>query len=343
MLRLMRNHTKIIMTIVILFFIASCFAGYGLYVRGNRGGGEGMRDYAVAEVGGKTVMRSELEKAAQQISERYGSNVTSADAPGIRKAALDGIAIEGELAKEISDRKIEAADDEIDAEYKRAMDSYPTREEFAEYLKRSGRTERQIKEDIRKNIQMRKLFESLENDIKIDDKETRAFYDATKPFLFKRPSGFNVNIAAFTDKAAAEEARKEIAAGGKWDDVIAKHRAALEMATSYDKPMLMAEQMLQNELAVLKDYPMNKVTPVEDAGANRSYIAIKRSKEAERVLSFDEASVDAASALKNQKMQQAQQKLFGDLLERADVKILDESIFPSNRAEGSAASADKVD
>ena len=310
MLRLMRNHTKIIMTIVILFFIASCFAGYGLYVRGNRGGGEGMRDYAVAEVGGKTVMRSELEKAAQQISERYGSNVTSADAPGIRKAALDGIAIEGELAKEISDRKIEAADDEIDAEYKRAMDSYPTREEFAEYLKRSGRTERQIKEDIRKNIQMRKLFESLENDIKIDDKE---------------------------------EARKEIAAGGKWDDVIAKHRAALEMATSYDKPMLMAEQMLQNELAVLKDYPMNKVTPVEDAGANRSYIAIKRSKEAERVLSFDEASVDAASALKNQKMQQAQQKLFGDLLERADVKILDESIFPSNKAEGSAASADKVD
>lgn len=99
MLRLMRNHTKIIMTIVILFFVASCFAGYGLYVRGNRGGGEGMRDYAVAEVGGKTVMRSELEKAAQQISERYGSNVTSADAPGIRKAALDGIAIEGELAK----------------------------------------------------------------------------------------------------------------------------------------------------------------------------------------------------------------------------------------------------
>ena len=38
MLRTLRNHTKVIMIIVILFFVASCFAGYGLYVRG---GGEG--------------------------------------------------------------------------------------------------------------------------------------------------------------------------------------------------------------------------------------------------------------------------------------------------------------
>ena len=43
MLRAMRNYTKIIMIIVILFFVASCFAGYGLYVRGNKGGaGDGL-------------------------------------------------------------------------------------------------------------------------------------------------------------------------------------------------------------------------------------------------------------------------------------------------------------
>ena len=101
MLRTMRNYTKVIMIIVILFFVASCFAGYGLYSRGNRGGGDGMRDYPVAEVNGRKVLRSELEKGAAQISEQYGNNVSSADIPQIRRAALDGIIIQGELQKEI--------------------------------------------------------------------------------------------------------------------------------------------------------------------------------------------------------------------------------------------------
>ena len=105
MLRTMRNYTKVIMIIVILFFVASCFAGYGLYSRGNRGGGDGMRDYPVAEVNGRKVLRSELEKGAAQISEQYGSNVSSADIPQIRRAALDGIIIQASCRKEISNRR----------------------------------------------------------------------------------------------------------------------------------------------------------------------------------------------------------------------------------------------
>ncbi len=53
MLRTLRKHTKVIMIIVILFFVASCFAGYGLYVRGGRNS-EGMRDYPVAELRART-------------------------------------------------------------------------------------------------------------------------------------------------------------------------------------------------------------------------------------------------------------------------------------------------
>ncbi|MCF0247574.1 MAG: SurA N-terminal domain-containing protein, partial [Synergistes sp.] len=72
MLKLMREHTKAIMIIVIAFFVASCFAGYGLYVRG--GGADGQRDYPVAEVDGHEIMRSTLERAAMQIAEQTGSN-----------------------------------------------------------------------------------------------------------------------------------------------------------------------------------------------------------------------------------------------------------------------------
>ncbi|WP_455600586.1 SurA N-terminal domain-containing protein [Cloacibacillus sp.] len=342
MLRTMRNYTKVIMIIVILFFVASCFAGYGLYTRGNRGGGDGMHDYPVAEVNGRNVMRSELEKGAAQISEQYGNNVSSADIPQIRRAALDGIIIQGELQKEISNRKIDVPNDEINAAYTRAMDSYPTREEFMEFIKRSGLTEKQIKEDIKKQLQMQKLMESLEKDVAVDDKEVRAFYDTAKNFLYKQPAGVMVNIATFKDKAAAEAAQKAIAGGAKWDAEIEKYKNDIEMATSYDKPTIITDQMLQQkELAVLKDYPMNKVTPVESVGESHSYIAIKRSKSAERVLPFDEVSGDVTAVIKNQKMQQAQQKFYGELLSRANVKVLDASIFPEEK-KPEAASANQT-
>ncbi|MBQ9882256.1 MAG: SurA N-terminal domain-containing protein [Synergistes sp.] len=340
MLNFMRKHTNIIMVIVILFFVLSCFAGYGLYTRGGRGDG-GMRDYAVAEVEGKQIMRSELERAAQQMAAQYGRDITSADAAIIRRAALNDIVVGAEVDKEIANRKIDVSKDEIDAEYKRVMDSYPTREEFAEYLKRTGLTEAQVKESIKKQLQMRKFFKSIEDGIKLDDKEVQSFYDATKAFLFTRPAGFTVNMAAFINKSDAEAAHKELSEGASWDSVIEKYRASLEMATSYDNPVFIPEQAAEKELKILKDYPLDKLTPVESGDPTHPYIAIKRSVEKERTVPFSEASGDAAAALRTQKLRQEQQVLFDNLLKSADLKILDESIFPKIDAPAAdAASGD---
>ncbi len=113
------------------------------------------------------------------------------------------------------------------------------------------------------------------------------------------------------------------------------------MKEIYPHFTLIDQMLQQKELSVLKDYPMNKVTPVESAGENHSYIAIKRSKSAERVLPFDEVSGDVTAVIKNQKMQQAQQKFYGELLSRANVKVLDASIFPEEK-QPEAASSDQT-
>ena len=339
MLRSMRKYIRVILIIVILFFVASCFAGYGLYVRGGNKGGGGRQDYPVAEINGKTVMRSDLEKSAATISEQAGQNVTSADVPRIRQAALDSMVIQSELEKEIENRKIDVANDEINAEYTKLMDSYPTREEFMEYMKRQNITEKQIKDDIKKKLEMQKVLASVENEIKVDDKEVHAFYDTAKNFLYKQPAGVMVNLASFKSKTSAEAVQKAVAGGAKWDAEIAKYKGDVIMATSYDKPMLMTDQMFQKELAPLKTYPMNKLMPVQDAGQNLSFIAIKRSTSPERVLSFNEVSADVKNSIKQQKLQEAQQKFYDTLLSRADTKILDATIFPAKTA---PASADKT-
>jgi peptidyl-prolyl cis-trans isomerase SurA len=114
------------MIAVIVLFVISIFAGYGLYARSGKRG-DGQRDYAVAEVNGKDVMRSDIEKGTMQLAEQLGSEreVTSADIPFMRKAILDSTAIEAELEKEIKSRNIKVTEVEIDEAYTNIMDSYP--------------------------------------------------------------------------------------------------------------------------------------------------------------------------------------------------------------------------
>ena len=318
------------MIAVIVLFVVSIFAGYGLYSRSGQGG-DGQRDYAVAEVDGKDVMRSDIEKGTMQLAEQLGSEreITSADIPFMRKAILDSTAIEAELEKEIKNRKIEVTQDEIEENYTSIMDSYPTREEFKAFLERSGITEAQVKSDIKKQISQRKVMDALSAEIDVPAEDARKFYDSAKTFLYKQPAGFKVNIATFRSNEAAKLAQKSIEGGEGWDKVMEQHKADIMTSTPYDKPVLITEQMMVDSLAALKDLPLNKVSPVMPVTSSDSYVAVKRSKEAEKQLSYDEVSADVVAMIRSQKAQEKQQEFYEELLSRAKIKILDPEIFPA--------------
>ncbi len=334
MLRYLRSHVKIIMTAVIVLFVLSCFAGYGLYSRsGSRPGGE--RDYAVAEVDGKKVMRSDIEKGAMHLAEQAGSGreITSADIPMIRKAVLDGTAIESQLEKEIKSRKISVTEAEIDEAYNEIMDSYPTREEFKSHIERSGITEKDLRADLKKQISQKKIIDSLAAEIEVSEDEAFKFYESAKSFLYKQPAGIKVNLATFKSSDAAKKAHGSLEAGEKWDEVMDRHKTDIMTSTPYDKPVLITDHMMADSLAPLKELPMNKISPVLPVTENDSYIAIKRSKEAERQLPYSEVSADVTEMIKSQKAQEKQHEFYDMLLSKATVKILDPEIFPAPPAE----------
>jgi hypothetical protein len=344
----MREHVKWIMITVILLFVLSCFGGYGLYVRGNKNhqanNGQ-MQDYPVAEVNGRNVMRSEIENGLSSMAQQYGKNVQSTDLPILRQMVLDNLIIQSEVEKDIKDKDIDVTKDEINAQYEKIMDSYPTREEFKDYLQRSGITEKQVKDDIKKQLQQQKLFDSIAAGVSVDDKEAHAFYDSAKSIIFKRPAGVNVNMAMFSNAQAAGLAQKAIASGAKWDGIIEEQKASVITATSFDKPELVTDKMMVGPLAKLKNYPLNKITPVITLSSSDAMIAIKRSKEAARVMTYDEVSSDVVNTLKNQKLQQKQRDYLTELKKKADVKVLDPTVFPAAPAsgdQGTAKSADKA-
>ncbi|MCE5200926.1 MAG: SurA N-terminal domain-containing protein [Synergistaceae bacterium] len=333
MLRQMRSHIKLIMAIVIFLFVISCFGGYGLYIRSGKGGGGGNRDYPVAEVGGRNVMRSELENGVGRIAEQYSQSkeITSGDLPQLRKAVIDGIAVQAEIEKEIKSRNIDVTDDEINEEYKKIMDSYPTREEFMANMQRSGTTEKAVKDDLRKQISQQKLMDLIQTDVKVSDAEARGFYNTAKGFLYKQPAGTMVNLALFKNSAAAKLAQKALEGGANWDKVMEEHKAKADIKTftPYNKPVLMTDKIMSGPMAKLKDYPMDKVSPVISVTSEDNYIAIKRAKSPERILSFNEVSADVIALLKNQKIKEKQDEFYKTLLDRAEIKILDPKIFPS--------------
>lgn len=190
MLRHMREHVKIIMAVVILLFVVSCFAGYGLYSRSGSGD-DGMRDYPVAEVDGSEIMRSTVENGAVRVAEQFsgGQQITSDDMLFYRRAALDSVIIQAEVEKEIKTRKIEVTKDDVDAAYVKIMDSYPTREEFKAFLDRTGTSEADVKKELRQQLSQQKLVESIAADVQVSDAEAFDFYNTAKEFIFKDKDG----------------------------------------------------------------------------------------------------------------------------------------------------------
>lgn len=327
MLKLMRKHTKAIMAVVVLFFILSCFAGYGMYSRSDSGGGE--RDYAVAKIGGRKVMRSEVDSSMVRIAEQAGlSEISESDWLNLRQVALDSMAVQGELEKEIKNRKINITKDEVDAAYANLRDSYPTREFFAEELERMGIKEQDLKNNIKNQLQREKVMQELTMEINVPENEAKEYYEAVKSFIYKRDKGFMLNIASFRSREAAEKVQQAISAGTAWDTALEENKSELVTSNAYDNPGEMPEAAMQGSMEVLKNYPLNKVSPVMELAANEYAIVIKRSKTEERIVPFDEVSQDVVNTIKSQQVE----KIFADLRNRANVVILDPSVFPGAEA-----------
>lgn len=326
MFKSMRKHTKSIMAIVIAFFVLSCFAGYGFYTRSGRDGG-GERDYAAAKINGRRVMRSTLDSTMVRIAEQRGlSNISEGDWLALRQMALDNMAVEAELEKEVKSRKLDVTKEEIESEYTNTMDSFPTREAFKEFLERSGLTEQSVKNDIKKELRRRKVIQALIAEITVSDEESLEFYEAIKSFRYSRPDGFMINIASFRTEETAEKARKALESRAEWDAVLEENKDEILVSNAYDKPGEISEVEIDSNpaLAPLKRLRLDRVSPVIQLAENEFAIVIKREKTNERILDFEEVSGDVTELVRNQHTE----NVFSDLHGRAKVEILDPAIFP---------------
>lgn len=327
MMRYLRNNVKTIMIGVVLVFIVSCFAGYGMYVRGRSGGGSG-GDYPVARLDGKEIMRSQIEMGMRELADQFGNNkITSADLPALRRMVLDDIVAGMELTKAAKDADIKVSKEEVDDYIAALQARFPTKEAYDEYVQRSGMTEREMRKRIEEGLAQRKLFERITADVSVDAAESRKFYDAMRDVFFKRPAGYMLNVAAFRGMSVAEQARARLLRGEKWDKVIDALSKDVSNFTPYAKPVFVSNKDLADDLKTVKTLKSGSYSGLVKVASDDYLIVLKRSNEAERILPYDEVSKDIKEVLLTQKRNQEQRQYMQDLLKKAPLEILDKSIF----------------
>jgi hypothetical protein len=314
------------MLIIVILFVVSCFAGYGMYTGGR---GDGTGDYVVARIDGDRVMRSQVELEVGRMIQSMGleQGVTSEDFPSLRSSVLDQLAIIKNLDKEVKARKITVTKDEIESTFGNIESSFPTRELFLQQMQAAGMDERKLKSSIEEQILRQKVFEEVTAPASTDEQEKRTFYDTMKNFAFQRPEGFNINVAHFATEESASSARKAITGGEAWDAVMTAASADVLDYSPYESPILAPLNQLTGPLEFLKDQPMNKITDVVEIADGDFLLALKRSKEAARTSSYDEVSADIEQMVLGQKRQGLQTNFLQEMRNKANVEILDDTIF----------------
>ncbi len=329
------------MIAVLVLFIVSCFAGYGMYTRSRDDGG----DYVVAKVNGHNIMRSELETQVRNLLQQYGvRDMTSRDLPMWRGMALEGLTVSRALQDAVKKKGIKVPDDEITVAYTNIMDQFPTREAFAQYIEQQGLKEVDIKRDIGTQLAQQKLLQDIAEAVSADEKEVKEFYDQVKDRAFNRPDGYELNLAVFKSPEKAKEARGLVAANKKesWDGMLTKFTSAdMRNATSYDRPLFVSQAEVEKDAVAIKTTPLGSVSPVVKVTSDDFMIALKRKVVKSGILPWDEVSSDAKMMFLNQKRQQAQQKYVIGLKTSADVKIEDKALFEIPK-EPEPASGDKA-
>ena len=210
---------KWVMAIIVVAFLLSTFFMYeGRSTRRTpeRNADGTMSDYEVAQINGRSLMRSELERRLRDYLSNYNlRNAESLDMPAIYQAVLDQAILESQLAKEVDESGIRVSEAEADQAMKNYADMYfPTRETFYQALANSGIKVEDYKRNLARQMAVEQLLNNAIGEVNISEDRAVEFYDTMKNLIYSKPEGFMIHAANFSKKEDAEVLREKLAAGG---------------------------------------------------------------------------------------------------------------------------------
>lgn len=339
MMKFLRTQMKWIMAIIVVAFLLSTFLMYegrGTRRTPGRNPDGSMTDYEVAQINGRSLMRSELEQRLRSYLSTYSTrSVTSIDMPAIYRSVLDQAILDSQLTKEVQDRGITVSDAEADMAMKNYADTYfPTREAFYQVLANSGVKVDDYKKSLARQMASERLIREAIGEVTISEDKVTEFYNTMKNILYSQPEGFFVHMADFAASADAEYFREKVASGESWDVLASGDSLASKDVINITKSpvRLPATSIKTGILSVLDSLDIGAVSPVFAVTSNDYGVAMKVSHAEAGNTPYDAVSGDIRALLTQQEERRRLTEYEDSLRKKANVVINDEELFASKTA-----------
>lgn len=322
----LRTQIKWILAVFIVIFIAAIPL---MYQGGGSSGGPRQGDYTVAEINGSKLRISDLQRQLRSFVERNGiKDLTEKNMPMVYKAVLDDIVANRAIIEEVEKLKINVPADQIAEQVKAVESGYITKEQFMQVLASQGKTMKQFRAEVARELAIRKMLSDAAAGVTISDKEVETFYNALKATQFTEPAGIN---ALSIDVNSVENAEKFSSTlkenGGDWDAAVAALGDAITNANKADTPLLYPSASFTGKYAPLADLKDGDLSaPIEMSEGH--YLVIKRISDAPaKEIPFDKVKDSLHTMLLRTARQEAQNKFVKDLTDKMNVEILSPELF----------------
>ena len=334
MMNFLRKQMKWVMAIIVVAFLLSTFLMYegrGTRRTPTRNADGTMSDYEVAQINGRSLMRSELETRLRNYLSNYSSRTTaSLDMAALYQTVLDQAVLDSQLAKEVEEQGIRISDAEADMAMKNYADTYyPTRETFYQVLAQSGIKVDDYKKTLARQMAVDTLLQNAIGNIEISEDRAVEFYDTMKGLIYSTPEGFMIHMADFNNNAAAETFRTRIVNGESWD-VIASNDdiPSADVINITRAPVFLpSSSFTTGTLTALNSVDISEPTPVFEVASEDYAVAIKASHVDESVRPYEEVSADIKTLLTQQEQRKRLSDYEEELKSKANLVINDKDLF----------------
>ena len=333
----LRKQMKWVMAIIVVAFLLSTFLMYeGRSTRRTpeRNADGTMSDYEVAQINGRSLMRSELERGVRNyLANNYSTrNLASLDMPAIYKTVLDQAILDSQLAKEVQEKGITVTDAEADRVMKNYADTYfPTREAFYQVLAQNGLKVDDYKRTIARQIATERLIREAIGTITASEDQAVEFYDTMKGLVYTTPEGFMIHAAQFNTSADAENFRARLINGEEWTAILSSDSFdSKDVINITQQPISMpASALTSGALSILASLDIKQPSPVFSMSSDDFTIAMKTEHYDTSVRPYNEVSGDIKALLTQQEERRRLNDYQTSLRNKAQVIINDESLFAS--------------
>ena len=336
MMKFLRTQMKWIMALIVIAFLLSTFFMYeGRTTRRTpgRNADGSMSDYEVANINGRSLMRSELEQRLRNYLSNYGSrSAESLDMPAIYKAVLDEAVLESQLTKELDESGIRVSDAEAEQAMKDYADRYyATRETFYQALANSGIKVDDYKRQLARQIATEQLFRNAIGEVVISEDQATQFYDTMKTLIYSRPEGFMVHMSDFNNNEAAEDFRAKLLAGESWDVIVSSDvLASKDLINITRAPVFLPVSAMQSgTLSVMASVDVGQPSEVFSVSSSDFAVGLKTSHVDASVSPYEEVSADIKNMLTNQEQRKRLSDYEASLRNKAQLVINDQELFTS--------------